>query len=223
MIRMIATKKAITEHKDNNQHDNDVAAVKAKDSGQDTKVDTTNDNYNIDDELKQSERRVIFQLLLDSGRCKVNQGEMHGCTAIWYAAGGGWPGAVEALLKAGAVVDPVLSHLPGMGTRYSTASPLMRAIDCGNYATAKLLLDHGARVVESVLHGLDMSHLPKDLVEALHTRAAADTTVLQCTESQESGPRFHDNDTVACVGYERTRKCVPVPFEAFAIPPPPRD
>jgi Ankyrin repeats (many copies)/Ankyrin repeats (3 copies) len=235
MIRMVATRKTITNDADKDNvkkhNDNDIAEVEAKDRRDDTKVDKRNNND--DEDMKQTERLLVLQLLLDSGRCRVNQGERHGCTALWYAAGGGWPGAVEALLNAGAIVDPVLSHLPAgrQGTRSSTAttaSPLMRALYCGNYATAKLLLARGASVVESIWPRLDTLQVPNDLVEALRARAAAAATATAAagntvlddyTDSQELSAPCKDNETISCVGYEMTTKCFPVPIDAFAIPP----
>eukprot|EP00957_Ditylum_brightwellii_P111352 8492812-Ditylum_brightwellii.AAC.1 len=75
---------------------------------------SASDNQDEKEENEEEKQRLeILQLLLKTGQCHLNQGEVHGCTPLWYAARGGWTKAVEMLLNAGACVDPGdLPHLP---------------------------------------------------------------------------------------------------------------
>lgn len=114
-----------------------------------------------------SARLKILHTLLDSGRCMVNVGDVHGCTPLWYAAGGGWMEAVEALLDAGACIEPgELERLPGKG-RNGPASPVLNAISQGHYKTAKLLIRRGAHKLDSddLKAICGSATLPADLVE----------------------------------------------------------
>lgn len=158
----------------------------------------------------ESARFEILQLLLQSGRCIVDLlDDVHGCTPLYYAAGGGWTRAVEALLDAGADVNG--GELPLMSSNADRAplSPLMHAIARGHFETAKLLLTHGARApmpceIDSLFSS---NQLPGDLAEALFNAQSKAVLV--------KNGRAHGD----IVGHEAVRRCVPVPNDAFAQPP----
>jgi hypothetical protein len=156
---------------------------------------------NDSEELKRLE---ILKMLLDSGG-EVDMGEVHGCTPLWYAAGGGWTRAVELLVEAGASVDPdKLPQLPGK-SRNGPASPLLYAIERGHYETAGVLLNYGANVPHSFdIHALSSSttELPGDLVHRLRAAQKLKTTCLPKRQGMAT--------------YETATKCKPVP--PYALP-----
>ena len=157
----------------------------------------------------ESVRLEILQRLLDSGRCIVDLGEVHGCTPLWYAAGGGWTRAVEALLDAGANVNPgELPRLPHKG-RNGPASPLLYAIERGHYEVAMILLDRGACIPQScdVDALCSASELPDELIDRI--RAA----------EQERFQSESNYNELGIVSYKMATKCAPVPKDAFARSP----
>lgn len=156
-------------------------------------------------ESAELKRLEILKILLDSGRCIVDMGEVHGCTPLWYAAGGGWTRAVELLVEAGASVNPgKLPQLPGK-SRNGPASPLLYAIERGHYETAGVLLNYGANVPHSFdIDTLSSSttELPGDLVHRLRAAQKLKTTCLHKHQGM--------------VTYETATKCEPVP--QYALP-----
>jgi ankyrin repeat protein len=158
----------------------------------------------------ESARLEILELLLDSGRCIVDLGETHGCTPLWYAAGAGdgWSRGVVALINAGANVNPgEVMQLPHKKRR-GPASPLMYAIDRGNYEIAMILLKRGARVPPSCDLASLLPQLPDDLAEELN---APQQEVVTSVGAQGQGHGI--------VGYQYATKCGSVPDDAFAQPP----
>lgn len=172
---------------------------------------TTSREFTHAAESEEAVRLDILRLLLESGRCIVDLQEVHGCTPLWQAAGRGWTRAVEALLDAGAAVDPgALEHLSDTERR-GPASPLMLAVGRGNFETARVLLAHGARVPKSfdIDRLCSMSRLPADIVDELRAAATSiDGTV-------RSGNVVQTTD----MDYRGGPTCESVPSDAFAQPP----
>jgi ankyrin repeat protein len=95
---------------------------------------------------EETKRLDIVRLLLESRRCRVNQGDAYGCTPLWYAVAGGWTMAVEALLDHGTSFDPGdLPSLPNKARR-GPASLLLLAIKRQHYGTATYLIGRGAKL-----------------------------------------------------------------------------
>lgn len=165
------------------------------------------------DAQQESVRLDILRLLLESKRCTVDLRESHGCTPLWYAAGGGWTRAAEMLLAAGASVDPAEKEFPD---QQGLVSPLIHALNRGQYETAKMLLIHGARAPTSgdIEALCCMNRFPAGLLDSLLEAAAE-----QAKEAAASAGAPASARSLAANGYEMGTRCDPVPLDAFAQAP----
>jgi len=177
--------------------------------------DETVENAIVDE----GKRLEILRLLLKSGRCHLDQGEIHGCTPLWYAARSGWTMGVGLLLDSGACIDPPeLCHLPDKN-RGGPASPLLFAIQRCDFEMARYLLDRKAQLPAEVdINALASTVImPKDFLEALQY------SILAGKDSHFSAIQSEATDCTSvsqgALDYTMAVKCTSIPKEAFSRSP----